>query len=210
MAQASQRGFDAGREHLGTVYAQALLGASEKAGITEQVMAELDSLVNDVFLKLPSFQQILSAPKIPTEEKERLIERVFANETGTVRASKVLVNALKVMARHGRIDVLTDVRDSFRRLFNELRGRVEVQVRSASALDNGALEQIAQQLRARLGRQVDLKVTVDPELLGGIVVRVGDTLLDGSLKTKLNSMREKALRRTEQTLRTALDRFVAV
>jgi F-type H+-transporting ATPase subunit delta len=203
MAKASQRGFDAGREHLGMVYAQALLGASEKAGVTEQVMGELDSLVVDVLDKLPNLRHVLTAPKVEVQQKERLIDRALGN-----KASKVLVNALKVMARHSRLDVIGDVRTAFRKLYNELRNRVEVDVRSAAPLDSQALEQIRQRLRAMLNRDVDVKVKVDPELLGGIVVRVGDTLLDGSLKTKLNLMREKALRSTEQRLRSTLDQFV--
>jgi F-type H+-transporting ATPase subunit delta len=203
MAQA-ERGFDPGREHLGTVYAQALLGASEKQGVTDQVMDELDSLVTDVWEKTPSLKGVFTSPKISPEEKERLIQRAFAGQ-----ASRVLVNGLKVMARHGRLEVLAAVRQAFRRLYNELRGRLEVYVRSASELSPGMREEITNRLRGMLGKEVDLHVQVDPELLGGIVVRVGDTLLDGSLKTKLNQMRSAALQRTEQSLRTSLDRFVA-
>lgn len=203
MAKASQRGFDAGREHLGKVYAQALLGASEKAGVTDRVMSELDSLVVDVLEKLPKLREVLSAPKVELQEKERLIDRAL----GT-KASKVLVNALKVMARHGRLDVVGDVRKAFRKLYNELRNRAEVEVRTAAPLDAAAYEQIAQRLRSMLKSDVELNVDVDPTLLGGIVVRVGDTLLDGSLKTKLNMMRDQALRGTEQRLRSTLDQFV--
>src|SRR5688572_5396208 len=98
MAKTSTRGFDAGREHLGHIYGQALIGAAEKAGVTEQVMDELDSLVDDVLQKMPSLRDVLAAPKVKTEEKERILDKVL------VGASKVLVQGLKVMARHGRLD----------------------------------------------------------------------------------------------------------
>src|ERR1044071_358313 len=115
MAEAT-RGFDAGREHLGHVYGQALLGAAEKAGVTEQVMAELDSLVDDVLEKLPSLRDVLSAPKVSVEDKERFIDRSLGG-----KASQTLISGLKVMARHGRLDCIRDVRKAFRKLLNELR-----------------------------------------------------------------------------------------
>src|SRR5689334_13374337 len=112
MAKANTRGFDAGREHLGTVYAQALLGAAEKAGATDQVADELDSLVG-VLDRLPSLRDVLSAPKVTVEDKERLIDKALGS------ASRVLINGLKVMARHGRLDCVRDVQKAYRRLLNE-------------------------------------------------------------------------------------------
>lgn len=205
MAKASTRGFDAGREHLGYVYGQALLGAAEKAGVTEQVMGELDSLVDDVLKKLPKLRDVLSAPKVTAYEKERLIDKVLGG-----RASRVLAHGLKVMARHGRLDCIGDVRDAFHKLLNELRGRVEVIVRVATPIDDAQLKLIGDRLRAMLKKDVELKVQIRPEILGGIIVKVGDTLYDGSVVAKLDQMRVKALANSERELRQALDRFVAV
>lgn len=204
MAKTSTRGFEAGREHLATVYAQALLGASEKSGNTEQVMLELDSLVDDVLNRLPQLSALLSSPRVSVEDKDSVLDRAIGGQ-----ASRVLVHGLKVMARHGRLDVLRDMRDAFRKLYNQLRGKVEVQVRSPAPLDAGMQTQIADRLRAMLKRDVELKTQVDPDLLGGLVVRVGDMLYDGSLKTRLNLMRERTLRSAEQALRARLDRFVS-
>lgn len=204
MAKASTRGFDAGREHLGSVYAQGLIGASEKSGNTDQVMLELESLVSDVLDKLPTLRAVLSAPKVSVNEKERILDRAIGN-----KVSKVLLNALKVMARHGRLDVIGGMRDAFRKLYNELRGKVEVHVRAATPISIQLQEQIANRLRTMLGRDVDMKLHVDPELLGGIEVKVGDMLYDASLRTQLNRMRDRALRRTEESLRTTFDRFIS-
>ena len=202
MAEAT-RGFDAGREHLGHVYGQALLGAAEKAGVTEQVMSELDSLVDDVLEQLPNLRDLLSAPKVPVEDKERILQKILGG------ASPVLVQGLRVMARHGRLDCVRDVRIAFRKLLNELRGRVEVVVRVAAAVSDAELQQIAAKLRSMLKKEVVLKVEVRPEILGGIIVKVGDTLYDGSVVAKLDQMRSKALVTTEKELRAALERFVA-
>jgi len=203
MAETATRGFDAGREHLGHVYGQALLGAAEKAGVTEQVMSELDSLVDDVLERLPNLRDLLSAPKVPVEDKERILQKILAG------ASPVLVQGLRVMARHGRLDCVRDVRLAFRKLLNELRGRVEVVVRVAAAVSDAELQQIAARLREMLKKDVVLKVEVRPEILGGIIVKVGDTLYDGSIVAKLDQMRSKALLNTEKELRAAQERFVA-
>jgi F-type H+-transporting ATPase subunit delta len=202
MAEAT-RGFDAGREHLGHVYGQALLGAAEKAGVTEQVMAELDSLVDDVLEKLPNLRNVFAAPKVTAEEKERILDKILGG------ASRILLQGLKVMARHGRLDCVRDVRLAFRKLLNELRGRVEVLVRVATPISDAQLSQIADKLRGMLKKDVDIKMEVRPEILGGIIVKVGDTLYDGSVVAKLDQMRSKALVNTEKELRAALERFVA-
>jgi F-type H+-transporting ATPase subunit delta len=204
MAEASTRGFDAGREHLGHVYGQALLGAAEKAGVSEQVMTELDSLVDDVLEKLPNLRDLLSAPKVPLEDKKRILDKILAG------AAPVLIKGLTVMARHGRLDCVRDVRIAYRRLLNELRGRVEVNVRVATAVSDSELAQIADRLRQVLKKEVVLKVEVHPEILGGVIVKVGDTLYDGSVIAKLDQMRSKTLATTEKELRAALERFVAV
>jgi F-type H+-transporting ATPase subunit delta len=203
MANASTRGFDAGREHLGYVYGQALLGAAEKAGVSEQLMTELDSLVDDVLEKLPNLRDLLSAPKVPLEDKKRILDKILAG------ATPVLIKGLTVMARHGRLDCVRDVRIAYRRLLNELRGRVEVNVRVATAVSDAELGQIADRLRQMLKKDVVLKVEVHPEILGGVIVKVGDTLYDGSVIARLDQMRSKTLASTEKELRAALERFVA-
>jgi F-type H+-transporting ATPase subunit delta len=200
---AKTRAFDAGREHLGTVYAQALLGAAEKAGEAEQVMDELDAFVTEVLDPLPKLAMALSAPKVTLGDKENLIDRALGG-----KVSNVLTYALKVMARHGRLDCVRDVRRAYRRLYNQLRGRVEVSVRVAAPISQGEIDQIAQRLRAMLGKEVDIDLQVRPEILGGIIVKVGDTLYDGSITVRLSQIREKALASTERQLRQSLDRFI--
>jgi F-type H+-transporting ATPase subunit delta len=194
--------FDSGRQHLGAVYAKALLGATEKLGQTEPVLEQLESLVADVLDRLPQFEAALSTPRIAVEEKVRILQKAFGG-----RMSPVLLNFLNVAAQHGRLDCLRAIARQARHYYNELRNRVEVRLQSAQPLSNPLRELIASRLQQLLGREVDLQSQVDPELLGGIVVRVGDTVYDGSLANKLNRMRGVALERTARTMRGSLDRF---
>lgn len=195
--------FDPGREQIGAVYAKALVAAAEKAGQTDQVVEELEAVVADVFEKLPRVSAAFSSPRLAHEEKVQMIERAFAG-----RISPLVVTFLKVLSGHGRMDSVRAVARTARKLLNEMRGRLEVEVRTAAPLSNPLREQVARRLAALLGKEVVLHVKVDPELLGGLVVRVGDTLYDGSLSSKLQNMRASAIDRTASRFRDSLNKFI--
>ena len=194
--------FDTTQQHLGSVYAKALLGAAENAGNTEAVLEELESLVADVMAQVPSLEGILTSPRIPLEEKESILDRAFQG-----KLSNVLLVFLKVVARRGRFDCLRAIAQAAREQFNELRGRVQVQVRSAEALDGAAQELVASQLRSALGRDVDLRLDVDPDLIAGLVIRVGDTVYDGSVANRLQRLRRSLFVSATEKIRGELDRF---
>ncbi len=194
--------FDTGLQHLGTVYAKALLGAGEKAGDTERVLDELRSLVEDVLDRLPELEAALVAPKVPLESKLRMLDQAFQRSM-----TPTLLNFLKVLARRGRFACIRAVQQAARRLYNELRGRVEVQVRSAQPLTAAQQKLTANQLRQSLGREVDMQWDLDPQLIGGLVIRVGDTVYDGSVANRLQRLRDTMVAKTTQQIRDELERF---
>jgi len=202
MSETKSVPFDAGRQHLGLVYAKAMLGAAEKVNQVDRVLEELESVVNDVFAKLPQLFAILSAERVEFEKKEQLLDKTFKG-----KMSPVLLDSLKVIGRHNRLDCLHAVAVAARQLFNDARGRVAVQVRTAQPLSADLQKSISAALKQRLGKDIDLQLQVRPEILGGLVVRVGDTLFDGSLVTKLEKMRVAAIADTVATMRGAVDRF---
>jgi F-type H+-transporting ATPase subunit delta len=171
--------------------------------VTEGVLPELDSLIDDVLDKLPDFEQLLASPRIGLEEKNRMLDEAFAT-----RMSPLLLTFLKVTARHGRLDCLRQIRVAARQLFNEMRGRVEVTVETVDTLDQQTRSLIENHLTASLGRQVELCCNVNPRLLGGLVLRVGDTVYDGSLNQRLEKMRCDTLDQTAKLIRDSLQRFV--
>jgi F-type H+-transporting ATPase subunit delta len=199
----TEQGFDPGREHLGGVYAKALLGATEKTGTSDAVLAEFESLVVDVLDKLPQLDQTLASLRLPHEDKVRLLDKAFAG-----RMSPQLLDFLKVLSRHNRLDSVRAVYRAARKQLNALRGLVEVLVTSAAPLSNPLLDQIRAKLATVAHGQVILKTSIDPDLLGGLVVRIGDKVYDSSLATQLHKMRDVALERTEQQIRQTADRFV--
>lgn len=193
---------DSGRQHLGVVYAKALVGATEKNGQTDRVLQELTSLVDDVLDHLPDLEAAFSSPRLAHEEKEKLIEKTFAG-----RMSPVLVDFLKVLSRHGRLDCLRAIEEAAQKIYNELSGRVQVEVETAVPLSNQLRDRIAGKLSTLLGKQVVITTSVNMDLLGGVVVRVGDTVYDGSLAAGLRRMGEVTVQHATNQIRESIDRF---
>lgn len=203
MAETTQTStLDPGRQQIGTVYAKAILSAAEKQGLTDAVLEELQSLVEDVLDKLPQLREALQTPRLDVEKKLELLDKAFAG-----KMLPVLLNSLKVLARHGRLDCLRAILSEAHKLYNEIRGRIEVRVRTAAPLSSSLRDQITQRLTAMLGKQVVLRTEVEPEMLGGIMVRVGDTVLDGSVSAQLALMREAAVENSVARFREKLPRF---
>ncbi len=200
----NQQGFDPGREHLAEVYAKALLGATEKAGQSEAVLAEYESLMSDVLNQLPQLKTALYSLRVAHEDKVKLLDKSFAG-----KMSPLLLSFLKVLSQHHRFDSVGMILTEANRQLDQLRGRVEVFVTSASPISNQLLEQITAKLTTMLGREVLLRTKIDADLLGGLLVRVGDKVYDSSVATQLKKMKEVALDRTEQQIRQTLGRFVA-
>ena len=202
MAKSKHDAVDSGLQHLGSVYAKALLGAAEKAGQSQQVLEELESLVGDVLDKLPQLDAAFASPRLSVEEKTALLDRAFSG-----KMSPTMLHFLKVVARHGRLNAMRAVLRAARKLYNEMRGRVEVRVETAYPLTSALRERILARLTQMLGREVVLTTVINGDLLAGLVVRIGDTVYDGSLATRLKSMQEVTLEHTKQSIRQSLDRF---
>jgi F-type H+-transporting ATPase subunit delta len=194
--------LDAGRQHLGTVYAKALLGAAEKSGESDLVVEELEAIVTDVLDKLPTLEEAMRTPRLTHEERLPILEKAFGG-----RMSSTSLTFLKVVSKHGRLDCLRAIARAARKRLDTARGRVEVLVESAAPLSNPLRERIKARLTQLLGREVMLKTSVNENLLGGLMVRVGDTVYDASLSARLKRMADVTLDHTKQTLRESLSRF---
>lgn len=185
-----------------TVYARGLLAAGEKAGQSDRVLEELSSLVDDVLPAVRGLDVLLSSQFVDAEQKELVLDKALAG-----KASPLVLDSLKVLARHERLDHLRTIRDVFRELLNEARGRIRVQVRSAVPLDEVTRGRLLAHLTGMVRGQPSLEETIDPELLGGLVVRVGDVVYDGSLATQLEQVRSQILERSVHEIQSRRDRF---
>ncbi|MDA0657708.1 MAG: ATP synthase F1 subunit delta [Planctomycetota bacterium] len=196
---------DAAKTQLANVYARAFVAAADKSGGLDGAADEFYSLVFDVVQKQPDFQRILLSPSTSSGDKQQLFERILGQ-----RVSRMVLNFLKTIAEHNRLDCLREIAISVRERVHELRGRARVQVQTAEALDQPMRQRIAEVLAKVLQKDVVLEESVDPELLGGLVVRLGDQVIDGSVRHRLECIRQDALSRARQEIQSTSQRFAVV
>ena len=178
------------------------VGADGAAGQSVAVLDELDAIVSEVFAQFPKLETVLGSLLVSPEEKAALLDRVFA-----AQISRLLLNFLKVVARHGRLDCLRAIRRQARILYEELRGNVRVRMTTATAVEPQQIEQIAAALAALLGQRPILETVVDPALIGGAVLRIGDTVYDGSVANQLQFIRQQMIDRSVHEIQSRRDRF---
>ena len=203
MAEARQSTIrDTGLQYLGNVYAKALIAATESAGKTEAVVEELDAFITEVLDSNRRLEAVLSSPRISFENKERILHHALAN-----KMSPLLLNFLKVLVRRGRFQAVRAVAVAARKIVNDLRGRVEVHLTTAEPINAATRDLILAKLKGSLKSEIDLKTNVDAQVLGGVVIRVGDTVYDGSLANQLARLRTELVASTTQRMRQESDRF---
>ena len=199
---AAQIDTEVGAEHIARVYAEALLGAAEHQGVLDAIVEEFDALVAEVLDVHPEFRVLLSALTISQEAMAGILDRIFAG-----RASPLLLNFLKVLGRHGRLGCLRSILRQLHDLYDTLRGRVQVQLVTAVPLDEAQSQRIRESLQTVLGREPIIEHVVDPEVIGGAVVRVGDTLYDSSVARQLETLRQQMIDRSVHEIQSRRDRF---
>jgi F-type H+-transporting ATPase subunit delta len=199
---AAQIEADVGVEHIADVYAKGLLDATEHAGATAAVIEEFDAVMAEILDRYPKFEAVLTSALVSPEDKSTALDRVLKG-----RASAILVNFLKVVARHGRLDCLRAIHCQTHAMYDKLRNRIPVRLSTATPLSAASLEQIAQSLRAKLGGEPVFQQETDPSLIGGAVLRIGDTVYDGSIANQLHNLREHMRDRSAHEIQSRRDRF---
>ncbi|HEY2251255.1 MAG TPA: ATP synthase F1 subunit delta [Planctomycetaceae bacterium] len=192
---------DPHRGAVARIYADAYLKAVPPAEL-EAALEEFRSFVEDVLEKQRDFSRYLLPATVSRDVKLALIDRVLAG-----RASDLFTNFLRVLARHDRLDLLPLILAQASIEHEKQMGRKRVQVISAQPLSEGALEKIRQRLAAELSAQPVLETAVDPDILGGLRIRVGDTVYDGSLRARLQQLRSRVRERSLNEIQSGRNRF---
>jgi F-type H+-transporting ATPase subunit delta len=193
---------DASAQQVAAVYAKAYLDATDGGASGDAAVAELESLVSDVLDKLPALDQMLSTGLISTDEKLSLIDRTLSKQ-----ASPKLLNFLKVLAGHNRLDLLRAIAVEARAESDRRAGRVNVEVTTAVPLDEKSKLKLTDTLRGLLKGEPILHSKIDSSLIAGIVLRIGDTVYDGSVATHLARVRQQMVNRSIHEIQSRRDRF---
>jgi F-type H+-transporting ATPase subunit delta len=192
---------DPGARAVATLYAQSFLSAARQHGVAD-CQVELHAFLDDVLGKWPEFADVLMSDTVGRDEKLGILERVVAP-----RSSQFFVNFLQVLVRHGRLSMLPVIREVVVRLTEIESGKQRVRVRSARALTQTSRDEIRASLRGRFGFDPILEESVDAGLLGGMVLQVGDTVFDSSLRSRLKSLRARLVEKAFNEIQSGRDRF---
>lgn len=193
--------LDIEAEQFGKIYARALLGAAKAAGSTELVLEQLGEICDRGLKGHPELLAAFASPRIDMEEKAHIIDRLFGD------AEPILVQFMKVMARRERLGYLVAVRTAAVEQYDDFVGRLVAEVRTAVPLDDALRTELTEQLSQKLGRIVRLREVVDERLIGGMVVRVGDTIFDSSVASRLDKLGRAAKAGFAHQLLTHSERF---
>lgn len=167
-------------------YGKAIFLLSEEEGKTENAMRDI-LLVKDAMLANPTYETLLDTPALPVETKLGLIDEAFAGIDTNVK------NLLKILCEKHATHDMTKVADVFASLYDESRGNLRVQAITAIPMSRKQLDAMTKKLALQTGKHIFIENIIDPAILGGVKLRYGGVQLDGSVKTRLETL-EKSLK----------------
>ena len=171
-------------EEIAQVYARSLFEVASEADKLDTVREQLGAFA-DALQDSRELQTFFFSPYFSTEEKKDGLGRTV---TG---ADETLTNFLEVLVENHRMPVIFRVRRELDRLWQEANQLLPVQITSAVALDESVATRIGDEIGRQTGRRVQLTSTIDPDVIGGVVLRVGNSILDASIRTRLEALRKQ-------------------
>jgi F-type H+-transporting ATPase subunit delta len=171
-------------------YAETLFALAKRHGGQQGIEEYLRAVdeVAELLRQEPRVREFLESPRVDVEAKQRALRASFAG-----RVPEMFLRFLLVVVEKRRQGLLREIAEAFHALVNEAYGRVPATITLAQAPDPALQQEIVAALQQRLGKVVVPTFHVDPELIGGLVVRVGDQILDGSLRSRLGALRRRML-----------------
>ena len=173
-------------ESIARRYASALADVVTKDGDTETAKSELQ-VWEQMIAGNTDLQSAFANPAIGASDKERVLASLIEKTKPTTTTA----NFLRVLLRNGRLGDLSEINKRFEAVLEERSGFVSAEVTSAHELDDAAKNELQKNLEKVTGRKVRLNFATDEGLIGGLVTRVGSTVYDGSVRTKLENLREQ-------------------
>jgi len=199
---AAQYQADPDLAKLAEIYAEALIGACDAQSVsTDAVLEEFDSFVEQVCDAFPKFEEILVSEGTPVEEKYRIFNEVCVGKNA------LFCNFLKTLAKRGRLGIIRLIQDACRRLDEKRKGCVSIRVLTAVPLDAATEGNLRASLRKLIGAEPKFSVEIDPKMIGGIIVRVGDVVYDASIATQLKKARQEMIDRSAHEIQSRRDCF---
>ncbi|MDP9147233.1 MAG: ATP synthase F1 subunit delta [Acidobacteriota bacterium] len=170
----------------GLQYANALADIAIAKGAPQSAYHQLQDF-GEIFAESAELRNFLASPAVNPEAKHGVIEKIIARQG----ADRIIRNFLFVIADHQRFHMLPQIIAAFELVIRQRQGIAEAEVSSAVELTGAQKAELARTLGKLTGKKIEPKYSLDPSLIGGAIARVGDTIYDGSLRTRLSEMRAR-------------------
>ena len=167
-------------------YSRSLAEVALEENIETKVSEDL-ATYDEIFQAVPDVLEAFHSPAVPRESKEKLLGELMAQYP----VHPVTSNFLRILLQHNRIRFFEQVRSQYQKYMNEIKGIVSARVTAAETLSQEQMKQLSSRLAALTGKLVNLEFQTDTNLLGGIVVQMGSTIFDGSIRTQLMEMKRR-------------------
>ena len=174
-------------EEIAEVYARSLFEVAKENDVLDRVHDELGEFA-EALSSDRNLQVFLFSPYFSSEEKKNGVTQIVSD------ADERLTNFLELLAERHRMPALFRIRRSFDAMWAEENKLLPVSVTSAVELDEGIVEEIGREIEQQTGRRVELSSSVDPDVLGGLVVRVGNLVLDATIRNRIEQLRKQVAR----------------
>jgi F-type H+-transporting ATPase subunit delta len=169
-------------EELAQVYARSVFEVAREHGRLDELREQIGQFA-DALDENRQLAVFFFSPYFSTQEKQEMLGRVLDG------ADEIFLNFLSLLIENHRMPVIFRARQQYERLWDEENRTLPVEVTSAIALDQATTESLGRTIGERAGRKVTLSARVDPDILGGIVLRVGNSILDASIRNRLEQLR---------------------
>ena len=170
-------------------YAKALVNLAENEKDLDNTGKHLNS-ITEVYNENLELRQVLSDTKVSSGIKLEILKDVLSK----IKVSKLVDTFSRYLLAKRRIDFLPDIERAFNLLLQEKLGRIEANVTTASELPKDTVKKLVDAISSYSGKEIEVNVTIDPSIIGGIVTRIGSTVIDGSIQTYLNQIRQSIIR----------------
>lgn len=168
-----------------TRYAKSFLGLASEKGKLDEALSDME-LVNKTTSENPELLTLLKSPVVNTEKKLSILNQIYEKHVGEM--SMLFIN---LIAKNRRESFLPEIADAFIAQYKQLKGITSAVVTSATVLSDEARKRIETLVQNEVGGTVELKTEINPELIGGFVLRIGDKQLDTSIQNQVNKLKQE-------------------
>lgn len=167
-------------------YARSLADVVFEKNLEPDVAGDLRTYA-EIFSAVPDLLEVFHTPAMPRDAKERLLNELMARYP----VNPITSNFLRILLRHNRIRYFSQILESYLKMTNERKGILSARVTAAAPLSQQEIGRLVERLAGITGKLVDIETRTDADLLGGVVVQLGSTVYDGSIRSRLAEMRRR-------------------